>query len=85
LKTIQIESVSFDELLHAIDKLIETRLESLIGFKEPARLLTRKQIKDQYGISFSTIHRYVTRGFLVPKRLGGKVYFDQESINKAMK
>ncbi len=85
MKTIQIESVTLDELLHAIDQLVEKRLSSLIVYKDTARLLTRKQIKDQFGISFSTIHRYVTRGILIPKRIGGKVYFDQEAILDAIK
>lgn len=76
MKAIQIESVTLSELLHAIDKLVEKRLSALIVYKDTARLLTREQIKDQFGISFSTIHRYVTRGVLVPKRRFGKDYFD---------
>ncbi len=85
MKTIQIESVTVDELLHAIDKLVEKRLSALIASKDTARLLTRKQINDKYGISFSTIHRYVTRGILIPKRIGGKVYFDYAAILDAIK
>ena len=80
MKTIQIESITLRELLHAIDKLVEKRLSLLILRRDKARLITRKQVKDQFGISFSTIHRYVTRGILIPKRIGGKVYFDLESI-----
>jgi len=84
MKTIQIESVTLEELLHAIDQLVEKRLSSHIVYKDTARLLTRQQIKDQFGISLSTIHRYVTRGILIPKRIGGKVYFDQEAILDAI-
>jgi len=84
MKTIKIESVTLDDLLHAIDKLIGKRLSALIVYKDTARLLTREQIKDQFGISLSTIHRYVIRGILIPKRIGGKVYFNLESILKAM-
>lgn len=84
MKLMQIQDVSFEELLLAIKDIVQKCISDQ-SVKSSPPLLTRKELKLKYGLSYSTISRYISRGLLVPNRIGGKVFFEQEQIDQAIK
>ncbi len=73
-----------EELLLAIRSEVSKCISEHLARPEENALLTRRQLKNKYGLSYSTIHRYVSKGILIPSRIGGKVYFDQKQINETI-
>ncbi len=85
MKTLQIEGVTLDDFLQAISsEFSKCLLEHARSF-DSSELLTRKQVRDKFGLSYSTIHRHVVNGILTPSRIGSKVYFDSQSLTKSIR
>lgn len=81
---IQVHDVSYDTLLNDIHYAIAKCLSEQSSKSEGQKLLTRKQLREKYSISYSTISRYMNQGLLIPYRIGGKVFFDQSQVEKAI-
>lgn len=84
MKTIQIESVTLEDFLNSISLEISKCLLEHAKRSDCIELLTRKQLRDKFGLSYSTIHRYVSKGILTPRRIGGKVFFDSKHITQVI-
>lgn len=48
------------------------------------QLITRKQCKDFFQVTYVTLFNWKKRGILVPISIGGKVYYKKESILKLL-
>lgn len=83
MKTIQIE-INFNDFLKELNVEISKCLVEHLRRSDDNELLTRKQLRQKYGLSYSTIHRYMTRGILRPNRIGGKVFFDKKQIESSI-
>lgn len=64
------------------DALRETKPES----REPIRpeYLTRQQVKEKLHVSFPTLNRFDKEGILTAHKIGGRVLYTLESIEKAL-
>jgi excisionase family DNA binding protein len=47
-------------------------------------LLTREEAKNYLSISLPTLHKWTAEGILISYRLGGRVYYKQHEILKAL-
>ena len=54
--------------------------------KEPIRpeYLTRQQVKEKLHVSFPTLNRFDKEGILTAHKIGGRVLYTLESIEKAL-
>jgi predicted DNA-binding transcriptional regulator AlpA len=54
--------------------------------KEEDVLLNKKQTRKRLGdISLSTLDRHIANGLLVPAKIGGRVFFREETIDAFIK
>jgi excisionase family DNA binding protein len=49
---------------------------------QPERELTRRQIKEEYSVSYPTIHRAMNDGKLSFYRVGGRVMYKETDVQK---
>ena len=50
--------------------------------EKPPVLVKRKEAAKRLGISLPTLDAYAKAGFLQPQHLGGRVYYDEATIEK---
>jgi len=85
MKMIQVQEVSVEELVLSISKEVSIFILNHLSKAQEPILLNRRQLKENYGFSYSTISRYVSKGLLTPKRIGGKVFFDKHQVEASIK
>lgn len=82
------EAFSFQvppELLAYIDRRIEQKLAEIHPAVEAAPVFySRKEVASIFCISIATLNRYVVRGILKSHKIGSRILFTQEAINKAL-
>ena len=64
---------------------LESRMDELIKSKTQStskKRITRAEFRDQYGVSFGTIHNLVKRGHIKRTKVGRKCLYDPEQIEE---
>ncbi len=82
-------SISLPSLESKLDFIINkiTDIERKINvpqIKDEHKLLTRLEAAEMLQVNLSTLYKWVKSGKIAQKKLGKKVYFTQESIEKAL-
>ena len=76
------------ELKTISDRISESIKGALIPFLAPAepqkQILTRQEAAAELSISLPTLHDYTKRGIIQAYRLGYKVRYKREDINKSL-
>ncbi len=49
------------------------------------KLISRQYLADYFGVDISTIHNWTKKGILKPIKIGNKVYYRLDEIEKALK
>ena len=80
----------FRELLKSLlSEIIKEELSKLISASQKPlngkEFLTRQETAEILGISLPTLHNRIKDGFIVPRRVGNRVRFKWEDIQKAMR
>lgn len=44
--------------------------------------LTYKQVMERYNVAIGTVRQWVQKGWLVPTRFAGRVYFSPEALKR---
>ena len=85
--SIIIEQTTQTELRNIIRVSVAEALESLreeLKTKSTSKKLTRQQVKDEFHLSFPTILKLEKLGKLKGYRIGRRVLFDREDVQKAL-
>lgn len=73
----ELRSMLTDAAKQAVDQALQLAKDI-----QPERELTRRQIKEQYHVSYNTIHRAMNDGRLSFYRVGGRVMFKENAVKK---
>ena len=87
MKHIIIQSTTLEQLKALISASVAEALESLreeLKEASVSKKLTRQQVKDEFQISFPTILKLEKLGKLKGYRIGRRVLFDREDVQKAL-
>lgn len=71
-----------DKLSDATAKKVEQRIKAE---NKPDKLLTRQQVSKIFGVNVSTLHRWESKGILIPIRLGRKVRYRNSDVEELIK
>tara|TARA_B110000902_G_scaffold115477_2_gene135611 strand:- start:29 stop:316 length:288 start_codon:yes stop_codon:yes gene_type:complete len=85
--SIVLQSTTQAELKNIIRASVAEALESLreeLKTTSTNKKLTRQQVKDEFQISFPTILKLEKLGKLKGYRIGRRVLFDREDVQKAL-
>lgn len=66
------ESEFDDYLTNIVEQAIIKRFPKNDNNK---KLLTRKEAAEKYGVSYSTLNEWRKKGHLIPKKIGGRIYY----------
>jgi len=82
MNTVQLVNVPKEELITEIEKVIIKVLEAL-KFGQPEKekeLLTRKEVMELLGVTYSTLFNWNNKKILVPRKIGHRVYYDRKEV-----
>jgi predicted DNA-binding transcriptional regulator AlpA len=82
MNTLQLVQVPKEELITEIEKVIIKVLEAL-KFGQPEKekeLLTRKEVMELLGVTYSTLFNWNNKKILVPRKIGHRVYYDRKEV-----
>ncbi|MBU3661479.1 MAG: helix-turn-helix domain-containing protein [Flavobacteriales bacterium] len=78
---IQFISVTPKQLAELISESVKTQIQELLtatNKQQPTdekELLTRKEAKELFKVSYPTIHSWMNNGIIKPKKVGNKTFF----------
>lgn len=82
-----IQNCSVSDLEKIVNRAVSERIKAFYDTirEKPPVLIRRKVAAERLGVSLPTIDLYAKNGFLHPKRLGGRVFFEESEIEKYKK
>lgn len=88
---VQFIQLTPQELAEMISKEVSSSLEvqlsellnSSVG-KEEKEYLSRKEVSEYLGISYSCIHDWMKRGILSPYKIGNRTFFQFKEIKETL-
>ena len=82
-----LQGISLDEFKSTTAQEVEERIQKFLNKKEPeeTQYLTRKGCALLLSISLPTLHDWCKKGILNPYRIGNRVYFKPDEIEKSLK
>ena len=86
MKAIQLTEISPEELAQLIEESTKKALEKLSDSQptfNPSERLTRKQVSEEYKVSFPTIHSLMRQRRLIYEKVGRKTLFKRSEVEKA--
>ena len=79
----QLFIVSAQDLKNAIDASIQQAIQELMGNMPMSdKLIPLKEVAETLNVSRCTLNRWNKDGYLVPIKIGRKVFYRQNDINK---
>lgn len=84
---VQLHNVNPEEFKNAILNGVQEKLDAYqksIESKKSTVYLTRKEVASLLGVSLVTIHDWCKKEILKPKRIGTRVRFKKEDIEKTL-
>lgn len=79
----QLFIVSAQDLKNAIDASIQQAIQELMGNMPMSdKLVPLKEVAETLNVSRCTLNRWNKDGYLVPIKIGRKVFYRQNDINK---
>ncbi|MFP3597944.1 helix-turn-helix transcriptional regulator [Chryseobacterium sp. SIMBA_029] len=83
MNTVQLVNVPKEELITEIEKVIIKVLEALkFGQQSETEkeLLTRKEVMELLGVTYSTLFNWNNKKILVQRKIGHRVYYDRKEV-----
>ena len=75
--------VNAQDLKNAIDASIQQAIQELMGNMPMSdKLVPLKEVAETLNVSRCTLNRWNKDGYLVPIKIGGKVFYRQNDINE---
>jgi hypothetical protein len=91
---IQVESIGVETFLSRLDELLEGKVKSVITALglQPQQLvvssdddlLSRQEVKEMFGISFTTLNEWGKAKILNPYKIGRRVYYKRGEVKAAL-
>lgn len=79
----QLFIVSAQDLKNAIDASIQQAIQELMGNMPMSdKLIPLKEVAETLNVSRCTLNRWNKDGYLVPIKIGRKVFYRQNNINE---
>lgn len=79
----QLFIVSAQDLKNAIDASIQQAIQELMGNMPMSdKLVPLKEVAETLNVSRCTLNRWNKDGYLIPIKIGRKVFYRQNDINK---
>ena len=78
MQTVQLISITPEQLQSSIIEGVKSQLEELKKFyqpKEPNKYLTRHEVAEMLSVDLSTVHNLCKRSVLQKMQIGGRVLF----------
>ncbi|EKT3957451.1 helix-turn-helix domain-containing protein [Flavobacterium psychrophilum] len=88
MEAIQLIQITPEQLQNKILKGVQSQIDDLkLHFtpKQPNEYLTRQQVATMLSVDISTVHNYCKRKILLPKGIGGRVYFLRSEVEASLK
>lgn len=76
-------SLPLDKMLDAFRGVVKEMMDSREQRSEI--IYTRKEVAQKFQISLVTLHQWTIQGLIEAYRVGGRVYYKQEAVEKALK
>lgn len=83
-KTATILVTMSEEQLEAYSVSIVNKVIDVLTPKKEDKLLTQAETAKRLGASKPTLWRWEKQGYLIPIRIGGKVYYKESDLTKLM-
>lgn len=83
MNTVIMVQVTPERLQEMIEKAVAGAIQQALP-KEPKKY-TRQEVCDIYHITLPTLHSYVKKGLLKPNKISGRVLFEIEEVENALK
>lgn len=83
MSTLQLVQVPKDELITEIEKAVMKVLEALkFGQQSETEkeLLTRKEVMELLGVTYSTLFNWNKKKILTPRKIGHRVYYKRKEV-----
>lgn len=82
--SVLIQGASLSDIESMIDRAVERRLDDICDRLTMKRgvLVKRKEAARMIGVSLPTIDSYARAGFLHARHIGGRVFFDEEEVQR---
>ncbi|GEM_PF-868140 len=79
-----IQNATLDDIEAMVNKAVERRMAEFYDRvrSKPPVLIKRKDAAKMLGISLPTLDMYAKAGILHQRHIGGRVYYEEEEINK---
>jgi hypothetical protein len=87
MQTVQLISITPEQLQDAIINGVKTQLEDFKKHfepKKPIEYLSRQETADLLKVDLSTIHNYSKRKILQPWGIQGRVYFKRSEVENSI-
>lgn len=84
---ILLQGISLEQFQTVILHGMEERLKELVIIPEPksVKYLTRAEVAELLSISLPTLHEWCKKKILNPYRMGNRVYFKSDEVEKSLK
>jgi excisionase family DNA binding protein len=84
---LQLIGITPEALADLIDTRLDKRFKEVTEHlqpKEPKKYLSRNQLAEMLGVDKSTIHNWRKRKIIEAVQIGGRVFFERESVEEAL-
>lgn len=83
MSTLQLVQVPKDELITEIEKAVMKVIEALnLGQQSETEkeLLSRKEVMELLGVTYSTLFNWNKKKILTPRKIGHRVYYERKEV-----
>ncbi|MFB9056664.1 helix-turn-helix domain-containing protein [Mariniflexile ostreae] len=87
MQTVQLISVTPEQLQNAIIEGVKTQLQDLKKHfepKTPNEYLTRVEVAELLKINLATVHNWTKKSILISYQIGGRVYYKRNEVENAI-
>jgi excisionase family DNA binding protein len=85
METIQIQNISYPQVIEDFAALLENALTKQATAKEPEELLTPQDVAETFHVSLPTVHAWANEGILIRHKIGTRTYFKRSQVMAAVK
>ena len=84
MNTLQIQNITAHELESIIENAVQRAIPKQSEKPEQPRFITRQEAAQLLGVSLVTIDKWSKEGHLKKFRIGGRIRFKAEEVQKAL-
>jgi len=86
-KSIHLYGITPEQFFMKINQVIDEKISSLedkINNRTPSKYISRKEARDKLHVSYVTLNDWDKKGVLKKRKIGNKVFYLNEEIDKVL-